>query len=105
MVAEQDRNIADRCWRGSVGGWLTIGVMLALLLLLILQTPPAAPVTPADSTTPLAPLMVYNGTWTVHTLHPFGDGPPGVDEKLESHCTYGKWLVSCEQVINGKSVE
>ena len=49
--------------------------------------------------------MVYNGTWTVHTLHPFGDGPTGVDEKLESHCTHGTAFVACEQVLNGKSAE
>jgi hypothetical protein len=73
--------------------------MLALLLLTLLQAPPTT------QTDPLAPLMVYNGTWTVHTLHPFGDGPQGVDEKLESHCTRGTAFVSCEQVINGKSVE
>lgn len=76
--------------------------MLALLFFLLLQATPAAPTTPTD---PLAPLMVYNGTWTVHTLHPFGDGPQGMDEKLESHCTHGKAFVSCEQVVNGKSVE
>ena len=69
--------------------------MLALLLLAALQaTPkPAAP-------DPLAPLTVYNGSWTIRALHTMAG--EGKSDQLVNHCTRTVAYYTCEQVVNGK---
>jgi hypothetical protein len=72
--------------------------MLALLLIALMQNPPASP-PPAD---PFAPLAIYNGTWTVHAEHPWSGAAPGTPDHLISRCQRFILYFACEQTINGK---
>jgi hypothetical protein len=72
--------------------------MLALLLLALLQN--ASGGQPAPD--PFAPLVVYNGTWTVQAEHPWGGGPPGTPDHLVSRCQRFTLYFACEQTVNGK---
>jgi len=50
---------------------------------------------------PLAPLIVYDGTWSVQAEHPWSGGAPGTVDQLVSHCQHFTQYFACEQTVNG----
>jgi hypothetical protein len=74
--------------------------MLALLLIALLQNPPATPPAP----NPFAPLTIYNGSWTVHAEHPWSGATPGTPNHLVSRCQHFTQYFACEQTVNGKTL-
>ena len=74
--------------------------MLQLLLVALLQNPPATQPAPD----PFAPLAIYNGTWTVKAEHPWSGATPGTPDRLVSKCQHFTQYFACEQTVNGKTL-
>jgi len=74
--------------------------MLHLLLIALLQNPSAAQPAPD----PFVSLMVYSGSWTVKTEHPWSGSAPGTPDHLVSKCQHFTQYLACEQTVNGKTL-
>ncbi len=77
---------------------LALSLALALLVGRATQSAGGTPAPPPD---PVAPLAIYDGTWTVQAEHPWGGGKQGTEDRLVSRCSRLTRYFVCEQTVNG----